>query len=71
MVDILDELKKYVPYDVNKCLSPIAFAGDYLTVARARTAQEIRVTSVDENSLRGFTFFAGDWHAKQNYAQVS
>ena len=69
MVKILDALHEYVPATTNKngkiVYSPIALAGDQLTVARGRTAQ-VRVSS-DDHSLRGFKFFAGDWHAKMNF----
>lgn len=70
MVLILDG---YVPYnmkDDKKIFSPIAMGGDQMTVARSRTAQQVRISSPAEHALRGFTFFAGDWHAKVNYLQV-
>ena len=76
MVSTLEILHNYVPYKVtkedDKVFGPIAVAGDQLTVARYRTSQEIRVSSTStEQALRGLTFFAGDWHAKVNFMEVS
>lgn len=53
MVDILELVHEYVPEAKNLPLGqsgllPIAMGGDQLTVARARTAQQVRVT--DTNS---------------------
>jgi hypothetical protein len=76
MVEILDEMTSYVP-DVQTQSGesvpyPLAFAGDMLTAARARTAQDVRVTCTSsKKALRGVFPFASDWHAKVNYMEVS
>jgi hypothetical protein len=74
MVKILEDLHNYVPYQTLndiKMFSPIAMSGDQLTIARIRTAQEVRVSSSTEYALRGLTCFAGDWHAKVNFMEVN
>lgn len=75
MVEIMDKLSDYVP-EVKDSKSgesndyPLPFFGDMLTAARARTAQETRVTSKGKKALRGLFPIAADWHAKVNYMEV-
>jgi hypothetical protein len=74
MVNILDYLNQYIPEasvgDETEVF-PVAFGGDMLTAARARTAQDVRVSSTGKEALRGFTPFPADWHAKVNFMSVS
>ena len=75
MCSIMDDLHVYVPSTTNVVdtedeqmnqstkLHPISFAGDQLTVARARGAQKLKsdeYTSV--NRLEGLFPFSQDWH---------
>lgn len=69
MVTILGEMCEYVP-EVGGAAFPLAFGGDMLTAARARTAREVRVTSSGKGALRGLVPFAADWHARVNYMEV-
>ncbi len=48
MVSILEIINEYVPIDGESKLLLIAMGGDQLTAARARTAQEVRVTASSE-----------------------
>ena len=79
MVDILEEYKKYVPSTAVKLLEPIPgsgidedrsyittlVGGDYLSVARARGAQQIRMNSeLEKHRLNGMLPVAEDWHVK-------
>lgn len=71
LIQILEQYNKYVPV-VNGEAQQICFAGDQLTAARARQAQQIRVNSSDRASaLRGIVPFACDWHTKVNFISVS
>lgn len=76
MVGILDHMCEYVPEvqaepgDTDTVIFPLALGGDMLTAARARTAQEVRVTSSGRKALRGFFPFPADWHAKVNFMEV-
>ena len=69
MVAILEQMSEYVP-EVQGHVSPLAFGGDMLTAARARTAREVRVTSSGKKAFRGLVPFAADWHARVNYMEV-
>ena len=63
MVDILEIIHQFVPEvkmepDEEPVLCPIAMGGDQLTIARSRTAQEVRVTDKSsKQALRGTMFF--------------
>lgn len=74
MVRILDKMSEYVPevkVESDECVVfPLALGGDMLTCARARTAQEVRITSSGKSALRGLHPFPGDWHAKVNFMEV-
>lgn len=75
MVEIMDKMSEYIPElqaegSEESEVYPLAFAGDMLTAARARTAQEIRVTSSGKKALRGLFPIAADWHAKVNFMEV-
>ena len=76
MVGILEDIHKYVPVcccqtPSENVYSPVPFGGDQMTVARVRSAQGIRITSGPEHALRNLIPFAGDWHCKVNYMEVS
>ena len=75
MVDILEHLQKYVPDYVDenskRIYLPVPIGGDQMTVTRIRSAQGIRVMSDSSHALRNLVPFAGDWHAKVNYMEVS
>ena len=49
---------------------PVPLAGDMLMAARARTAQDIWVTSSGKSALQGLFPFPADWHAKMNFMEV-
>lgn len=73
MVAILEQMHEYVPdiqAETKTVPFPLAFGGDMLTAARARTAREIRVTTPGKKALRGLIPFSADWHAKVNFMKV-
>ena len=70
MVAILEQMMEYVPI-IDDSPFPLAMGGDMLTTARARTAQDVRVTCPGKKALRGLFPFAADWHAKVNFMEVS
>ena len=76
MVEILNQMHEYVPTITSKSgneetgLFPLAMGGDMLTAARARTAQDVRVTCHGKEALRGLYPFPADWHAKVNFMEV-
>lgn len=83
MIDILEHLKGYIPsctVDVSipgsdkqqdKCYATTLLGGDYLSVARARGAQQIRSTAdFQEDRLDAFLPVAEDWHAKVCFLEV-
>jgi hypothetical protein len=71
MAEILDILYQYIPEQDDGKLMQIAMGGDQLTVARCRTAQEVRVTATSiKHALRGMQFFAADWHGRVNFMEV-
>ena len=76
MVEILQQMSGYVPEvqvtqeSEETVPFPLAMAGDMLTAARARTAQEVRVTSPGKKALRSLFPFTADWHAKANFMEV-
>lgn len=76
MVEILEQMSGYVPEvqvtqeSEETVPFPLAMAGDMLTAARARTAQEVRVTSPGKKALRSLFPFTADWHAKANFMEV-
>ena len=77
MVNILEEMSEYLPEiqvgNGDTSVFPLAMGGDMLTCARARarTAQDVRITSCGKKALRGLYPFPGDWHAKVNFMEVS
>ena len=76
MVEILEQMSGYVPEvqvtqeSEETVPFPLAMAGDMLTAARARTAQEVRVTSLGKKALRSLFPFTADWHGKANFMEV-
>ena len=73
MTEIMELLHKYVPNCVggSKDIKKIGFAGDQLTVERARNCQLIQAHSNSQTeALQGLMPFASDWHAELTILQV-
>ena len=73
ITEIMELLHKYVPNCVggSKDIKKIGFAGDQLTVERARNCQLIRAHSDSQTeALQGLMPFASDWHAELTILQV-